>query len=258
MLRLKGGKPVIYLYPPSVLTATVSLSLIPQWRFSALYPFTPITAAKVGTETGEALVWVVTAHPDGTLRQEPSGVDTSYLLWEAETHLDLLDSPPSSPTSASLPSDLTSDCDDTESFIPGRSKCAPHNSVLLSVQEAPLYLNKALFELGLHTEARTSFITYWLPSLLKHQFIALRFVPQSAYEKAAPLDISPTPDLVTRVFMLFQGVSPLEVDDSVWQEAENRAKDPPSIWNNVVGIDEAKQEDEKLFRVLEWGGMEVY
>ncbi|KAG2740062.1 hypothetical protein P692DRAFT_20840935 [Suillus brevipes Sb2] len=44
--------------------------------------------------------------------------------------------------------------------------------------------------LGLHTEARTSFITYWLTSFLKHEYIALRFVPQAAYERAASLNFS--------------------------------------------------------------------
>ncbi len=41
---------------------------------------------------------------------------------------------------------------------------------------------------------------YWLPSLLKHEYVALRFVAQSSYEKAAQMRISPTPDVVTRVF----------------------------------------------------------
>lgn len=91
--------------------------------------------------------------------------------------------------------------------------------------------------------------------LLKHKHLALRFVPQSAYEKAAPLDISPKPDIVTRVFMLFQGVPETELSN--WKEAEERAKEDVSLWKDVVGVDEIKQRDTGLFRVLEWGGMEV-
>lgn len=97
--------------------------------------------------------------------------------------------------------------------------------------------------------------SYWLPKLVKHQHVALRFVPQAAYEKAAPLEISPTPDVVTRVFMLFQGVPETEL--SGWTEAEKRAKEDVSLWKDVVGIDEIKQKDTSMFRVLEWGGMEV-
>lgn len=55
----------------------------------------------------------------------------------------------------------------------------PANSVLLPIGTITPYLDASLRALGLHTEARTSFITYWLPSLLKHQHIAVRFVPQA-------------------------------------------------------------------------------
>jgi len=83
----------------------------------------------------------------------------------------------------------------------------------------------------------------------------LRFLPQAAYESAAPLDISPVPDIVTRVFMLFQGVR--DIQDPLWSPAAVLAKADPSFWKGVVGIDESKQMDSSLFRVLEWGGMEV-
>jgi hypothetical protein len=177
----------------------------------------------------------------------------------------------------------------------------------------PGYLDAALKALTLHTEARTSFITYafsplppspinlmpethcfslfffpsrpastfaslqitlqwnsfeffpgvwatrryWLPSLLKHEYIALRFITQSSYEKAAQMRVSPTPDVVTRVFMLFRGV---HSDDVVlWAPAASRAAadDGATFWSNVVGVDALRASDPTLFRVLEWGGMEI-
>jgi hypothetical protein len=90
---------------------------------------------------------------------------------------------------------------------------------------------------------------------MKHSHVALRFVPQVAYEEAAPMRIEPKPDVVTRVFMLFQGVKSENLD--LWSEACERAQGSPSIWKEIVGIDESKQKDTSLFRVLEWGGMEV-
>lgn len=69
------------------------------------------------------------------------------------------------------------------------------------------------------------------------------------------MDISPTPDIVTRVFMLFQGVK--HEKRTEWVEAEERAELPISFWAPIVGIDEERQKNEGLFRVLEWGGMEV-
>ena len=71
--------------------------------------------------------------------------------------------------------------------------------------------------------------------------------------------IVPTPDVVTRVFMLFRGVA---VDDlGLWEAASARAasgsSDGTAFWANVVGVNAARAADSDLFRVLEWGGMEV-
>jgi hypothetical protein len=101
-----------------------------------------------------------------------------------------------------------------------------------------------------HTSTR-----YWLPSLLKHKNIALQFLPQEVYEAAAPMNISPTPAVVTRVFMLFRGVE----DDklSEWEEARARTAKDVSFWTAIVGIDVEKASNTGLYRVLEWGGMEV-
>jgi hypothetical protein len=85
----------------------------------------------------------------------------------------------------------------------------------------------------------------------------LRFIAQSSYEKAARMRVSPTPDVVTRVFMLFRGV---RSDDVVlWAAAAARAaaEDGTTFWSNVVGVDAVRASDRSLFRVLEWGGMEV-
>jgi hypothetical protein len=69
--------------------------------------------------------------------------------------------------------------------------------------------------------------------------------------------ISPAPDVVTRVFMLFRGVRPDDV--GVWAAAAARAtsEDGATFWKEVVGVDAVRASDLTLFRVLEWGGMEV-
>lgn len=97
--------------------------------------------------------------------------------------------------------------------------------------------------------------SYWLPSILKHSHIALRFLPQRDYEQAAKLSVKPAPDVVTRVFMLFRGVKDAELDD--WSDAAARAGDSVDFWRDVVGVDLDAALDNSLFRVLEWGGMEL-
>ena len=95
--------------------------------------------------------------------------------------------------------------------------------------------------------------------MLKYEYIALRFVAQDAYEQAAPMRIAPIPDVVTRVFMLFRGVA--AGDLGLWQAASARAApasaEGATFWADVVGVNAARAADSGLFRVLEWGGMEV-
>ncbi|KAL0065479.1 hypothetical protein AAF712_007543 [Marasmius tenuissimus] len=250
----RGGKPVIYLFSPQTIEAKISLSLVPQWEFSVLYPVVPVKRI-VGSQVHQEIEWTVETRPDGSMVEKVTGLEVSYLFWEAHT----CSSEPSPPPSPCAPAGQTLDI---ESFVPTSAQLDPHNSVLLSIEDLPAYLDRALAALSLHTEARTSFITYWLPSFLKHTHVALRFLPQSAYESAAPLDISPPPDVVTRVFMLFRGVSSdemehIEGDDSSWQEAVRRTCEDVDFWRKIVGVDLVKCMDSALFRVLEWGGMEV-
>jgi hypothetical protein len=75
---------------------------------------------------------------------------------------------------------------------------------------------------------------------------------------AAQMRVSPVPDVVTRVFMLFRGVRSDDV--GLWAPAAARAtaEDGATFWTKVVGVDAVRASDRTLFRVLEWGGMEVF
>ncbi|KAI0310075.1 hypothetical protein OF83DRAFT_1071132, partial [Amylostereum chailletii] len=242
----RGGKPVIYLFPSRFLANTsITLGLVPSWSFSAIYP----NARDASSDNGlQVIEWVVDARTDGVLVDKASGSELSYLFWEAHTN----PAPPLSPPT-SRPS--TPMADESVPFDPARPQLSPHGSVLLSVEKLPIYLDRVLKELSLHTEARNSFITYWLPSFLKHKHIALRFLSQDSYEAAAPMTVTPAPDVVTRVFMLFKGID--ERDLETWGEAEARATHDVAFWKKAVGVDAERAEDRSLFRVLEWGGMEV-
>ncbi|KAH8986045.1 hypothetical protein EDB86DRAFT_2293642 [Lactarius hatsudake] len=246
--RILFGKPVIYLYPPSSLAGvTVELALASSWRFSAVHPPPRTTVPPGEPHTAQSLTWTVAAKPDGTLVDGTSGMEVSYLYWEA-----IATPQPVTPGA----SRATTPIADIDTFDPARPSLNPGDSVLLPTSKVPGYLDVALKALALHTEALTSFITYWLPDMLKHEYVALRFVAQDAYEQAAPMRIAPAPDVVTRVFMLFCGV-PVG-DLGFWEAASARAHaDGARLWADVVGVDAARAADSGLFRVLEWGGMEV-
>ncbi len=64
------------------------------------------------------------------------------------------------------------------------------------------------------------------------------------------------PDVVTWVFMVFRNVESDELDR--WEGARRRALEDVDFWRKVVGVEmRERQEDAALFRVLEWGGLEV-
>ncbi|KAG1749578.1 hypothetical protein EDD22DRAFT_263502 [Suillus occidentalis] len=234
---MRVAKPVIYLFSPSDIDVSVKLSLIPEWSLSVIYPV-------VTTEDhGQRLEWNVRTHQDGCLTEHNSGLDVSYLFWEAEANLE------------AFPRSLASKPQPVDTFNPMFNSLDDTDSIVIPVDRVTVYLDKSLKALGLHTEARTSFITYWLPSILKHEYIALRFVSQVAYERAASLSISPQPDIVTRVFMLFRGIPKEHLAN--WSNAQMQAEKDVAWWVDVVGVDPAKAGDVALFRVLEWGGAEV-
>lgn len=69
------------------------------------------------------------------------------------------------------------------------------------------------------------------------------------------MSISPIPDVVTRVFMLFHCVPSNKAAD--WGYAAGAISVDKTDWKKVVGIDLARASDPALFHVLELGGMEV-
>ncbi|CAE6526558.1 unnamed protein product [Rhizoctonia solani] len=224
----RGGKPVIYLFSSSpVSNVRVQLSLVKAWRFSAIYPPTPINLPS-DDSLGEVISWTVDTRPDGSLFDRLTNREVAYLFGK--------------PTSPSM---------ELVGFDPTCPTVLPSNSALLPFDKLTGYIDDALLAMELHAEARTSFITYWLPNLSKHTHIALRFLPQDQYEASAPLHITPAPEITTRVFMLFMGVQ--EGDLGPWETA----RVPAEEWSRVVGVDTAKAKNTSLFRVLEWGGMEI-
>ncbi|KAG8735068.1 hypothetical protein FRC11_003471 [Ceratobasidium sp. 423] len=118
-------------------------------------------------------------------------------------------------------------------FDPARPTVLPSNLAVLPFDKVMGYIDDALLAMELHTEARTSFITL------------------DQYEASAPLHITPAPEIMTRMFMLFMGVQ--ESDLGAWETAWVPAEE----WSRIVGVDTAKAKDASLFCVLEWGGMEI-
>jgi len=74
-------KPVIYLFAPVSVDASVKLSVVPQWSLSAVYPVTSIKSGTAGAN--QCVSWKVRVHPEGHLTELSTGLDIAYLYWEA-------------------------------------------------------------------------------------------------------------------------------------------------------------------------------
>jgi len=112
--------------------------------------------------------WRVLAQPDGTLTNPADGAQYPYLFWEA-----VLEKPWARVK---------------EGFIVARDDLAG-------------FLNEKLLYLGLNDAEAGEFIAFWLPRLAANEYTLVHF-SGAYYDERIPLEITPAPDSLLRVFMV--------------------------------------------------------
>ncbi len=101
-------------------------------------------------------------------------------------------------------------------------------------KDTACFLELTLATLGLSEREANEFIIYWLPRLERNAFNVISF-PSEEYSHYARLQITPTPDTLIRVFMVFKPVAaPIDIS-------------PPTL----------KPITRHGFTVVEWGGTEL-
>ncbi|MBQ9748763.1 MAG: hypothetical protein IJV98_08265 [Clostridia bacterium] len=144
--------------------------------------------------------WHVMARPDGTLTDLRDGQEYSYLFWEGA-------------------SDVTYDM--------SLGYC-------VRGEETAAFLRETLSAMGLTPREYNEFIVYWLPRMQGNAYNLITF-RREEYEALAPLTVTPTPDSVLRVFMVYEALdAPVEIE-------------APEITPFV----------REGFTVVEWGGTEI-
>lgn len=143
--------------------------------------------------------WCVTAEPDGTLT-DAAGQTYNYLYWEGET---------------------AAQWDMTKGFC-------------VKGEDTALFLEDALTKLGLNRREANEFIVYWLPLMEENSYNIISF-QADPYTDAAKLQITPNPDTLIRVFM-------------VWHATDSFTELPPQ---------ELTAPERNGFTVIEWGGTEL-
>jgi archaellum component FlaF (FlaF/FlaG flagellin family)/uncharacterized protein YdhG (YjbR/CyaY superfamily) len=145
--------------------------------------------------------WQVTANPDGTLKNKADGKEYSYLFWEGVGNTDY-------------------------------SKF--ENGFVIKGSDTKDFLQSTLGKLGLTPREYNEMIVYWLPKMENNKYNLIYFAGKE-YTDSAKLTITPTPDSILRVFMVFK---PLEKYYQIPQQ-------------------QITTFNRKGFAVVEWGGTEI-
>lgn len=145
--------------------------------------------------------WDVTAYPDGKIINHTDGKEYSYIFWEG--------------LSSITPRDFSRGF-----VVPGK--------------DSARFLQSLLSKMGLTPKEYNEFIVYWYPKLQLNAYNYIYFAGDE-YTDKAKLTISPKPDSVLRVYMLYK---PLDRPISVQPQELHPFK-------------------RNGFTVVEWGGSEI-
>lgn len=146
--------------------------------------------------------WTVTASPNGDLVDEVSERKYYTLFWETE-------GPP-------IASNLE------EGFV-------------VRGDNAAEFLENKLEQLGLNYREMNEFIIYWLPQMENNEFNAVYFAFDE-YEATSQLDITPQPDEVIRVMMLWEPLDEqISLKEQLLPEKPNREGFVAVEWGGTKG-----------------------
>lgn len=148
--------------------------------------------------------WNFIADPDGTIHMKDKKYH--YLFWDGTAAID------------------NNAIDWNEGFIVERDSLVP-------------FFEEKLKLMGLNSKEAEDYITYWCPRMMANEKNYIHFMFNEEYNEYAELDVTPVPDKMFRVFML-------------WTKAEEN--------KNTQVIPQAIESFEREgFTIVEWGGAEM-
>jgi len=117
--------------------------------------------------------WSVTAHPDGRIISHTDNQEYSYLFWEGKGEDNI-------------------DWNLSQGFV-------------VKGENVKEFLQEKLSILGLTPKEYNEFIVYWYPLMQNNEYNLIHFAGEQ-YIKTAPLTITPEPDSIIRVFMVYKSL----------------------------------------------------
>lgn len=144
--------------------------------------------------------WNVTAYPDGKLINHSDKKEYSYLFWEGVDQIQY---------------------DMRKGFV-------------VKGEDTANFLREKLEYIGLTPSEYNEFIVYWLPKMQDNPYNLITFQGET-YTENAKLNITPEPDSILRVFMVYQPLeNPILVEEPILQPMKRQG-----------------------FAVVEWGGTRI-
>lgn len=112
---------------------------------------------------------------------------------------------------------------------------ATNDGFVIKGKDSAAFLEEKLAVLGLSEREANEFIIYWLPRLEANEYNYIRFATMEEINSNMSLNITPAPDSIIRVVMLFKGLDePIDVEEQILETPERKG-----------------------FTVVEWGGTEL-
>nr|XP_019050516.1 hypothetical protein I302_00951 [Kwoniella bestiolae CBS 10118]OCF29446.1 hypothetical protein I302_00951 [Kwoniella bestiolae CBS 10118] len=235
LFRPRSIRPSVEFLPAEEKSLEVSLS-IADWTVTSAYPMTSL----LPDGARQKLRWFLKVQPGGIVEDMLTGTQSNGLFME------MIPSVKAKPDK---------EPDPDAPLIPAWPDIRPSNAWCLPQTIFIPHIDRILTALGLPVESRTAMITSWLPGLTRHKNIAYRILNRSQLDPCSTLTIIPPPSVMLRIFVLFKGIPDSEMKD--WENAGVLHAEMGLDWRDSVGWTPDLQ-DESLFRVIEYGAMEVF
>ena len=148
--------------------------------------------------------WDFVGHPDGGI--EMNGKKYHYLFWDGKLNIDI-------------------------------SKINFNEGFIVNKKNLVTFFESKLNQMGLKSNEIEDFITYWCPIMMANENNFVHFMFNDEYDYYAKLNVTPKPDAIFRVNML---------------------------WMKAANADDSNLKEQKLqsftrsgFTIVEWGGAEI-
>lgn len=128
-----------------------------------------------------------------------------------------------------------------ESELPKELDFQAKEGFLVKGEDTAEFLEEKLSILGLTDREAEEMIIYWLPQMSQNEYNLIRFATEEEIDEAMSLNISPEPDSVIRVWMVWEGADAEEAETLKEELMEQTLTTP----------------ERNGFTVVEWGGVPV-